>query len=217
MKISRTMKRKKIDNFAKWRKEMKALGKIKADYPSFKKDGDLAELIGVVLGDGHIEKFPRTESLTIAANSNNSDFIKRYTELLKKIFEKEPYVAKIGNNKGCTRIRVYQKKISKRLNIPTGSRKNLNVVIPKWIIRNKEYIKRYLRGLYEAEGSFGVHEKTSTYKFSFSNRNESLLQNVFMLLQKFGFHPHRDNVRVQLSRKQEVYKIKELIKFRDYK
>ena len=53
-KISRTFKKKGIDNFAAWRKEAKRKGLIKAVWPSLKKNIDLAELIGVVLGDGHI-------------------------------------------------------------------------------------------------------------------------------------------------------------------
>ena len=76
-KISQTMKIKKIDNFSTWRKEMIAQGKIRSKYPSFKRNGNLAELIGVVLGDGHISRFPRSEELTIFSNFNNKGFIKK--------------------------------------------------------------------------------------------------------------------------------------------
>lgn len=195
---------------------MKAIGKIRSNYPSLKKDGDLAELIGVVLGDGHIGKLPRTEDLTIAANSKNTGFIKRYAGLVKRLFDKEPHFYKAGKNKGCTRIRIYQKEISKRLGIQAGARKNQIIKIPDWIIEDREYLKRYLRGLYEAEGSFSIHKPTCTYKFAFSNLNESLLKNVFEALQVLGFHPHRDYKRVQVSKREEVFKIVDLIKFRKY-
>ena len=78
-RMVKTFKARKIDNFKEWREKMKKMGKIPSDYPSFKKNGDLAELIGVILGDGHIAKFPRTEALTIFSNSNNVGFIKRYS------------------------------------------------------------------------------------------------------------------------------------------
>jgi len=215
-KMVRTFKRKKIDNFKKWRDEMKKIGKIKSNYPEFKKSGDLAELIGMVLGDGHIEKFPRTEGLTIACNSNNSGFIKRYSKLIKKLFDKKPYVARMNQEKNCTRVRIYQKNISKRLAISAGNRSKIKIKIPKWILLNEEFLKRYLRGLYEAEGSFCVHKPTYTYKFLFANRNESLLQNVFRALKILGFHPHKSKYKIQISKKEEVFKIKDLIKFRKY-
>ena len=69
LKVSTTFKKRKIDNFSRWREKMKESGKIRSFYPPLPQNGDLAELIGVVLGDGHIGKFPRTESLVISSNA----------------------------------------------------------------------------------------------------------------------------------------------------
>ncbi len=214
LKISQTFKRKKIDNFAGWRKQMKEAGKW--NYPELTKNGDLAELIGVVLGDGHIHKFPRTESLSIFSNANNLGFVKRYTDLLEKIFKKKPYVAPSDKNGNCIRIRIYQKNISKRLSIPTGARKDAKIKFPQWILKNKAYLIRCLRGLYEAEGSFCIHQPTSTYKFFFSNRNETILDFVHQSIKKLGFYSNRSGYKIQISRKAEVYKCKDLIRFRKY-
>ncbi len=87
-KISETMKKKKIDNFAAWRRESIQSGRIIVTFPPLDRNGDLAELIGVLLGDGHLQKFPRTERLLIFSNSNNPGFIKRYTVLVERIFNK---------------------------------------------------------------------------------------------------------------------------------
>lgn len=213
-KISETMKRRKIDNFAKWRQKMRASGEMISSYPEFEKNGDLAELIGVVLGDGHLSKFPRTEELSIFSNSNNPGFVKRYSNLIGKIFSKEPAIGKHGS--GCIRIRVYQKKIADRLGVPYSPRAKKKIVIPDWILANNEYIVRYLRGLYEAEGCHCVHEKTSTYKVFFSNHNTSMLKNVFKLVKKLGFHPHESKYQVQILRKEEVFRFLDLIQFRKY-
>jgi hypothetical protein len=59
LKVSETFKKKRLDNFKKWREKMKRLGKIRSNYPPLAQNGDLAELMGVVLGDGSIYKFPR--------------------------------------------------------------------------------------------------------------------------------------------------------------
>jgi len=113
-----------------------------------------------VLGDGNITKFPRAEALTIASNAKNDGFIKRYSLIVEKVFSKKPSVSKPRG--GCVKIRLYQKNISKRLNIVTGSRKNIEAKIPLWIFKNRNYLIRYLRGLYEAEGSFCIHKPTYT-------------------------------------------------------
>jgi len=215
LKISKTFKKKKIDNFKWWRERMKASGKIKTAYPPFKQNGDLAELIGMVLGDGHIEKFLRTESLTIVCSSAKRGIIKRYSSLIKKIFNKKPGIGRIGS-KNYIRIRIYQKYISKRLNIPTGNKNKINIKAPSWIFKNKDFLIRYLRGLYEAEGAFCIHKPTHTHKLFFSNKNKSLLDSVYNALKILGFHPHKSKYKIQLSRKEEVYKVKKLLRFRQY-
>jgi len=214
-KISKTMKRKKLDNFLQWREKMKKAGKIKSHYPSFKKNGDLAEIIGVVLGDGHIGKFPRTESLRIIGNFNNQGFIRRYADLMEKLFQKKPHVAK-KKCSNATTITIYEKKISKRLGIATGKRKDKIISVPRWISKNRNNLTRYLRGLYEAEGCHCIHKPTSTYKFIFSNRNKSMLSNVHRLTSNMGFHPHTSGYQVQISRKKEVEEIRKLLQFRHY-
>lgn len=194
---------------------MKAEGKMQSRYPLLKRDGDLAELIGVVLGDGHIRSYPRTEELSIFSNSNNSGFVNRYSFLVEKIFNKKPAVTK-HSGQNCTRIRIYQKHISARLGVPFSPRGNLKITIPGWIISEKKYIVKYLRGLYEAEGSYSVHQPTYTYKMLFANRNTAMLKNVFKLVKKLGFHPHQSKDKIQLSRKEEVLEFIDLIEFRKY-
>ncbi len=197
---------------------MIASGKIRTTYPDLNKNGDLAELIGCVLGDGHIMKFPRTEELSIFSNSNNLGFIRRYAGLMKLIFDKEPSITQHGREVNCKRIRIYQKHISSRLGVPFSPRAVLKIPVQHWILNNKDYIVRYLRGLYEAEGSHSIHLPTSTYKIQFSNKNTSMLENVFRLVTQLGFHPHwtKTNYMIQLSKKEEVFRFIELIQFRKY-
>ena len=215
-KISETTKRRKIDNFFAWREKMKGLGRIKSIYPPLEKNGDLAELIGVILGDGHICAYPRSEELRLVSNSNNPGFIKRYAQLMEDIFKKKPYIIP-SKSANCTKIGFYEKYIGERIGIPSGARKNLKIKIPEWIFKNEEYTVRYLRGLYEAEGSFCVHKPTYTYKFLFSNKNRSMLNNVYGLIRLLGFHPHRSQYQIQISKKEEVYRAVKVLGFRDYK
>lgn len=194
---------------------MKLIGQIPSRYPPLDRNGELAEYIGVVLGDGNIGKFPRTERIIITANSNNQGFIDRYSIMTRRIFKKAPTVSKV-KNKNCVRISLYQNKISSRLGIPCGNRANLKFELPRWIKRNKKNCVGFLRGLYEAEGSFCIHLPTSTYKLLFSNKNESLLSIVQEILADLGFTTNRSSYKVQVSRKDEVFKLKNLLHFRAY-
>ncbi len=215
LKISQTFKIKHIDNFKKWRDRMRSLGKIPSDYPEFSKSEELAELIGVTLGDGNISQFPRTERIIIVGNSSNPGFINRYSNIVEKVFNKKPLVSKMrGAN--CIRISLYQKFISKRLGIPTGNRGKMVYQLPLWIKNNKVLLTSILRGLFEAEGSLSIHLKTYTYNFQFSNLNESLLNIVKEGLISLGYNPEVRDSSIRLRRKHEVEAFKRLIKFRDY-
>lgn len=214
-KISETMKMKKIDNFKKWREGQYKLGNIKRDFKDFKKSKDLAELIGVIWGDGNIEKFPRTERLVISGDYAKYSFIDRYAEMVEKIFDKKPTVMK-SNQTNAVRISIYQNKISERLEVPTGSKFLFKIVLPKWIKENKTYLIYFLKGLYEADASLSYHKKTYTHNFCFSNVNQSLLDVVEDSLVGFGFHPERRINAVRLRRKLEVEKFAKMIKFRQY-
>jgi hypothetical protein len=214
-KISNTMKKLGIDNFRHWRNKMMLLGKIKSFYALFRKNGDLAELIGAILGDGHIEIFPRTERLTISSNSNNQGFVKRYSLLIQKVIGKTPTVKKQKTN--CIKIYLYEKYLSKRLGIPAGDRSNIDWNIPGWIWKKRNYLIRYLRGLYEAEGSFSIHKPTYTYKIFFTNSNRSLLNSTYQGLLKIGLmSAHLEKSRVTVSRKIDVFGLKDLLSFRSY-
>jgi DNA-binding transcriptional regulator WhiA len=179
------------------------------------KDGDLAELIGMTLGDGSIHRYARTDGLRISLPAKKPQMVERYAKLVHTVFDKKPSVIKRKNSE-CVDIRLYQKCISERLDIPAGARGNLVIVVPDWVVQNTNFVIRYLRGLYEAEGCFATHPATHTYKLFFSNRNQSLLDIVFVLLERCGFHPHMTKRDVQLSRKEEVYKAMELLQFGHY-
>lgn len=215
LKISSTMKSRKVDNFSKWRKRMRIEGKIISKYPPLQKNGDLAELIGVVLGDGSIHKYARTEGLRLTSNATNLGFVARYEKIIFSVFGKKPSVIK---RHACEAIdlRLYQKHISRRLGVHAGARAKSFICVPSWIENDSNLVIRYLRGLYEAEGSYCVHENTYTHKFLFSNHNISMLDNVYKLLIKLGFHPHKSQNQVQLSKKEEVCRIIELLQFREY-
>ena len=214
-KISETMRARHLDNFKQWRDRMKELGKIKSTYPALKRDGNLAELIGTVLGDGHIYKHPRCDSLRITGDAKKMGVVNYSARLIEVVFGKKPTISKVRGKNTMT-ITIYERYISKRLGIPHGSRKDLNYIPPKWILHSKKNRICFLRGLYEAEGSLCYHPPTSTHKLFFANKNQHLLKLVATLVEGLGFRQNTYINKVQVSRKAEVQELKNLLHFRSY-
>lgn len=214
-KISKTFKRKKIDNFSSWRKEAIRKG-LYCPFPKvLKKNEELAFLTGLTLGDGNIHLFPRTECLTICLGTDKPELWKYSTRIVHAIFGKKPSIL-FARKSASVRIRIYKKYLSNELGIPTGSRYKLNIKLPIWIWKNKKFLVMCLKGLFEAEGSFSVHAPTYTYNFQFSNINKSLLKEVENALIALGFHPEVRSRAVRLRKKQEALNFKKLINFRKY-
>lgn len=214
-KISDTFKRKKIDNFSNWRINARKIGLIPSSYPSLKKDLNFAFLFGLVSGDGHIDKFPRTEKITIALGIDKPELIDFTASIVEEVFSKKPAVKKTSYS-NMVRVSFYQKYISKRLKVPSGNRGKIRIKIPSWIRTNRKYLLACLRGLYEAEGSLSIHLPTYTYNFAFSNKNTSLLKFVSKSLIDLGFHPEVRSYAIRLRKKEEVKYFENLIKFRKY-
>lgn len=203
------MKARKIDNFKHWRDAHRVM------YASIPRNGDLAEYIGVVLGDGNIQAFPRTERIVISGDAKKMDFIYRYAKLTELLFKKVPVI--MGPTySNCVRISLYQKFISKRLGIPTGDKEQFAHVLPSWIEKDEELLIRFLRGLYEAEAYLSIHLPTCTYNFGFVNTNPYLLKIVENALRRLEFHPEVRHNAIRIRRKAEVERLKNLLHFRQY-
>lgn len=214
-KMARTFRKRKIDNFAQWREGARTKGLIPYVSKPLNKNMDLAFLVGLALGDGNINKFPRTECLRIALAAKYPGLINYTDQIIKKVFNKTPNVRKVKNS-ACYTVTIYQNKISDRLGIPAGDRRNFKFNIPNWIRNNKDFLINFIKGLFEAEGSLSIHLPTCTYNFQFSNRNKSLLKNVKNSLKLLGYHPEVRPVAIRLRKRAEVESFKRLIQFRVY-
>lgn len=214
-KLVQTFRDKKIDNFAKWRERARKLGIIPRSYPPLRHNSDTAFLIGLVLGDGHLGKFPRTEALDIALGTDKPLLWQYAARIVQRVFHKKPMVWK-RSTAACMLIRIYQKDLSKRLGVPLGNRGKVIVTVPEWILKSRKFYIAYLKGLFEAEGSFSIHLPTCTYNFQFSNRNPHLLKVVEDMLRSLGFHPEVRPIAVRLRKRQEALAFEQLINFRKY-
>jgi len=200
--------RKEKLNFAAWQR----LHPI--TYTKLEASHELAFLVGLVLGDGHIELFPRTELLQITLGTDKPALWQYSLKIVSRIFNKKPILRRRKTQ--CLDIRLYQKHIRERLNLPSGARRHAIIRLPHWIWKDQGMLIQCLKGLFEAEGSFSIHKPSSTYNFSFANRNISLLNEVESALFSLGLHPERRQDAVRLRKKSEALFFEKLISFRKY-
>lgn len=208
-KISITLSNKKKSNFWKWQQE----NRVK--YTKLVCSEELAELYGNILGDGCIEKFPRTDKLTISFNRKEQDHLEHVALIIENIFEKKAKV-RIRKNSQCDDLYLYQKYLSKRLHFPYGRKLDHELIIPKWIKNRKKYLRACLKGLFETDGDWHIDKKYNTNVIKFTNRSNSLLDDIYNTLLEFAYHPQRREFDVRIARREEVNKFINWIQFRKY-
>ena len=208
-RLSDTLRTKKEWNFSKWQ------GNRKINYVEPEKNETLAELIGIILGDGNLYKHFRTDNLRIICNSQDKFYIQHIVKLIKSIFKKEPSVIK-RKNENTVVISLYQCAIIRRLSLPAGNKITNNVGIPSWVFLNKKYMVQCLKGLFETDGCFQEDKNNYTQYIELKNNCKKLREDAYKILLKLGFTPQFGKNYVRLAKRSEVYKFKDLIDFRNY-
>lgn len=162
----------------------------------------LAELIGIILGDGGMSG---NHQLTISFNSKTD---KEYSvflgKILRKLFSIDHH---IHPRKGCNGADIVVNSSNLidfllKQGLVTGNKVKNQVDIPDWIDDKPEYQKACLRGLIDTDGSFYCHRYNSNgknYKYlklCFASRSKPLLNSVLRILRKFNFdaYLHGDQV-----------------------
>lgn len=196
-------------NFSKWQEDRKI------NYVEPQKNEALAELIGIILGDGNLYKHSRTDSLRIICNSQDERYIQHIVKLIENIFKKEPSVIK-RKNENTAVITLYQCKIIRRLDLPAGNKIKNNVGVPSWINIDKKYMVQCLKGLFETDGCFQEDKNNYTQYIELKNNCKKLREDTYKILLELGFTPQFGKNYIRLAKRNEVYKFKDLIDFRNY-
>lgn len=151
---------------------------------------ELAEFVGICLGDGHASRYQVTVSLNSIVDRKYVIYV---TNLMTRLF-KGP------------KITVLKRKNLNMLDVKLNSvlvaefmRKNgvvpNNKYVPKWINKKQPYINFCLRGLFDTEGSisfkiYKAKKGISLYKqLNFRNANLGLMRFVRDNLLQQGFNP----------------------------
>lgn len=183
-----------------WARKVGSIIRKEIKYP--KRSVELAELVGVILGDGGLSG---KHQLTISFN-NKTD--KKYSvylgKILRKLFSIDHHIHPRKDCNGADIVVSSSNLIDFLLKqgLVAGNKVRNQVDIPDWIENKPDYQKACVRGLIDTDGSFYRHRynrngKNYTYlKLCFTNRSKPLLNSVLRILRHFNFdaYLHGDQV-----------------------
>lgn len=171
----------------------------------------LAEFLGVLAGDGHMNAVTHEVSIT-GHKENDSKYINETVYgFFETLFGLTPKI-RIQNN--AIRCWVYSKRltsfISDTFGVPIGKKKN-KIRIPDSIIKDKKLFMPYIRGLFDTDGSVYTHHGKDVM-LEISSASPDFRGDIAKCLTNMGFHPSNGVKNVRLYRQNEVHDFFKIIR-----
>jgi len=148
-----------------------------------KKDRDLAELLGIMLGDGHLNK--RLYRQQISFNGlDEKEYMLYVRNKIKSMYNIEPHERwekekknATGNEKGMF-LYIDNKNLFDDLishGLKPGNKTKNQVRVPNWIKNDKNFTVACLKGLFDTDGSISVVKQRSSLLIDFTNASLPLV------------------------------------------
>ena len=181
------------------------LGKYAITQPikQLRKEDKLAEIFGIILGDGNL-----------CRNRIHISFDKRakgYISYVRNLFREATglylrYNEINGTNQSylyCYNQDLIKEFIS--LGLQRGDKITNQVSVPNWVKEKEIYSKRCLRGLIDTDGCIYFSKRDKQIYIKFTNFNKVLLDDFSQITKRLGYHfAHANKNNFCLYRKKEV-------------
>lgn len=178
------------------------------------KSAELAEFIGIMMGDGGMSRYQATVTLHHIDDRAYSVFVARR---IRRLFG---YAPSIRYHKQKSVISIVMSRVElvrylHGLGLPVGDKIRQGLDIPDWIRSRKDFSISCVRGLIDTDGCIFTHKYTvrgkpySYKKLSFTSASEPLLRSVGALLTELGMHPrmgsNNNDLRLESAADMERY------------
>lgn len=175
-----------------------------------------AELIAVIIGDGHLSQ----NQAQIYLDNLERTYALYLQEKIQKLTLYKPSLLQAKEN--LLNISLSGKAICAeihRLGVEYGNKTKKQTHIPKWILEKKEFTQAFLKGLFDTDGSlyedyhFINGKEYKHWNVAITSYNSLFLKEVVSALISLGLHPTNSTKhRAALRRKEEVQKFIKLIR-----
>jgi len=176
-----------------------------------KKNADLAEFCGILIGDGGLTKYQVKITLNSITDKPYSIFVKK---LIKKLFCEDPKLYPVRDTRALNICvsRIDLVSFLTTLGIKLGNKLKQEVSMPEWVRKSKKYTIACIRGMVDTDGCV-IHEthtikgkKYRYYRLNLSSSSPKLIEQTKLALEELGFHPKVRNKgkSVQLENLEEI-------------
>jgi hypothetical protein len=173
---------------------------------------ELAEFIGIMLGDGGL---PGNHQLTITFDRKTDRKYANYIcTLVKRLFAVGYFMRRRKDSRGADIVISSSNLVDflLRQGLVKGNKVKNQVAVPRWICRNERYATACLRGLMDTDGSLYAHtykRQAKIYKYPklcFCNYSKPLLHFVCQILKKLNYSAYLSASHVSVYSLPEVKK-----------
>lgn len=192
-----------------WRQKL-ICEKIKKKIDIPQKNEELAEILGAILGDGHLER----KTLTITGNSSEEEHQRYLAKQIKKLFGLNSKIFKLkGQN--ANQLKINSVELIKFLlnnSFVLGNKIKNKEFLPKWVFEKKEFMYGALRGLFDTDG--GIYQKQKKYKraiIEFQTKSPYIRNDLYRLIRGIGLTPSKSSGNIRIQDQKEVKKFLSMV------
>lgn len=187
--------------------------KIKKQIFEPKQSKELAEMLGILVGDGHLCTYQTTMTTNSITDIEHAKFV---SGLFKKLFKIEVPIQKNSGSNSVDVI-VSSKKLADFLalmGMTKGNKIHNGLHIPEWIMENNKFWRPFIRGLFDTDGCVYLdrhYRGNKIYKhigWTISSNADKLVIDIIKVLEGLGFSPsyRKSQHSVYLRKQAEVYR-----------
>lgn len=196
-------------------KKLKTGFKIRKKINIPRKDENLAELFGIIIGDGGLTYHQITISLSSKTDREYAEWV---TAFIKKILDIE--VSKKDRKRNVCQIVVSSVNLVEFLlknGLSRGNKVKNQVDIPSWILENKNFKIACVRGLIDTDGCIYIDHhkyKERIYKnicLDFTSASPKLLNSAYKILNELNLGPKIYKKSIKIRKENNVKKYFKII------
>ncbi len=181
------------------------------------KSESLAEMLGIILGDGRLRWDPtgRHYQLDVILNwVEEKDYVLYVNDLMMRLFQYKPKLSRQINEDGSIGKGIYLTIYSKKLvyelislGLIPGNKVENQIKVPKWIKECKSYMIACLKGLFDTDGSIFPVIKEGAIKMNFKNGSLSLVEDFKEMTELFEIKTSKISSYSEITEKTNEFSI----------
>jgi DNA-binding transcriptional regulator WhiA len=174
---------------------------------------ELAEFVGIMLGDGHLSP----TQVVVTLNQVEKEYLMYVFNLIQGLFRITPKYHK-REQKSVYNLYVGSVdlvRFFKKMGL-VSNKVYSQVDIPEWILADRKYMRGFVRGFFDTDGS--IYKLKFGTQMNFCNRSFPLLNSTRDILLELDYHPSKiSNYKTYLTRKADLSKYANEIGFGNHK